>query len=420
MIFSKAILRNPFHYIIIGFILRTLGEVGNILLKSNDVIAIFGIISWYFLIKGYLKIFNKGLHNPLRGFYKYVFYFYIIQCIIMILRGYIIDYDYQWISIQGMINFHLFSPFYILPYIMPLIIFIPYKYYNLTLFSKASCLFALILIAIFIFQFNQILHASILASRGFNEGNYGIGGNLVDIYVPFAFIILCKKYIPSKIWYINCLGLTVALLITLIAARRGSSTILALLFIFNFIVLLQSIRGAKKIIYLFIFLITILASISFFSHSNKFTFIRERGLEDTRSNVDNTLLSQMNSTELIFGKGLNGRYYLPLLEDDYLNGWRYGTETGFYNLVLKGGYLMAFTYVILLFYPAFLGIFKSKNLLSKSFGFYILLSLVELYPFGWLAFNAKFLTIWIGISLCISPKFRSLNDYQIKTYIFKQ
>lgn len=167
MIFLKTASRNPFNYIIMGFILRTLGEVGNILLKNEYIIAIFGIISWYYLIKGYLKISHRSLHNPLKGVYKYLFYFYIIQCIIMIIRGYMIDYNFQWISFQGMINFHFFSPFYILPYIMPLVIFFPYRYYNLTLFTKASCFFALILGIIFIFQFNQILHASLLASKGF-------------------------------------------------------------------------------------------------------------------------------------------------------------------------------------------------------------------------------------------------------------
>ena len=51
---------------------------------------------------------------------------------------------------------------------------------------------------------------------------------------------------------------------------------------------------------------------------------------------------------------------------------------------------MAFTYILLLIYPALVGIFKSKNILCKALGFYIILSLIELYPFGWLAFNIKY------------------------------
>lgn len=62
-------------------------------------------------------------------------------------------------------------------------------------------------------------------------------------------------------------------------------------------------------------------------------------MEDTRSGVDKALLQQMSDIELIFGKGLNGRYYYPLSNDDYLGGWRYASETGFYTLILKGDIL---------------------------------------------------------------------------------
>lgn len=418
MSLNKKYMTNPFNNIIIGFVFFALGQTVNMLLGNEYLLAILSLIGWYYLIKGYHKISRKGLQIPFSGIYRFLFYFYIIQCVIMIIRGYLIDYNYQWISLQGFINFHLFSPFYILPYLMPLTVFIPHRYYNLALFIKYSRIFAILLIVIFLFQYNRILQASLLSSRGFVEGNYGVGGNFIDIYIPFAFAVLCKTYISKQIWYINCIGLATALLITLLAARRGGSAVLCLLFLFNFFVLIKSIKGIKKISYSILFAGIILCSIFYFFHSNKFSYIRERGMEDTRTGVDEALLNQMSESELIWGKGLNGRYYYPLYEDDYLNGWRYGSETGFYNILLKGGYLMAITYILLLLYPAILGIFKSKNLLSKGFGFYILLSLIELYPFGWLSFNIKFLIIWIGIALCSSPRFRKLNDSQIKNYLF--
>lgn len=419
MLSNKTVLIFPFNQIILGFVFFALGNTFNIVSKNEYLFAASGLIGWYYIIKGYYKIATKGIRNPFSGVYKYLFYFYIAQCIVMIIRGYLIDYNYQWISIQGLINYHLFSPFYILPYIMPLIVLIPYRYYNLGLFIKYSHLFAIIFIIIFFFQFNQILQASLLASQGITENNYGFGGNYIDIYIPFAFAILCKRYIPNKLWYINCIGLIVALLITLVAARRGASIILCILFLFNIFILIKSQKGIRKFNYIMIFTGIIICSVFYFLHSKNFTYIRQRGVEDTRSGVDEALLNQMSKTELIFGKGLNGRYYYPLYDDDYLNGWRYGTETGFYNIVLKGGYLMVFTYILLLSYPALLGLFKSNNLLSKSLGLYILLSLLELYPFGWLSFNMKFLIIWMGVALCISSKFRNLNDLQIKRLFFR-
>ena len=96
------------------------------------------------------------------------------------------------------------------------------------------------------------------------------------------------------------------------------------------------------------------------------------------------------------------------------------SETGYYNLVLKGGYLLAWTYILLLLYPALLGIFKSRNTLCKALGFIILLSLVELYPFGHLTFNLKFLVIWMGIAMLMSPEVRNMDDNEIRDYYFPQ
>lgn len=411
---------NPFQNIVLGLILHTTGQSLNLILSTQILIIVFGLIGWFLIIKGYYQIIQKQCILPFHGIYKVLFIFYLLQCIIMIIRGYFIDYNFQWISLSGLINFHLFSPFYILPYLIPLIVFIPIKYYKFNTIVFYSQIFAISLFIVFIVFFNRILISSHLSQQGYTEGNYGFGGNFIDIYIPFSFIILCKRYIKTRIWIYNCIGLLTALLISLIAARRGGSAILSLLLLFDIYIFIKNVKGLKKVFSTIASIAIIIFSIFIFLNSNTFSFIRERGLEDSRTAVDKALLSQMNDTELIFGKGLNGRYYFPLTDDDYLKGWRYGTETGFYNIVLKGGYLMAFTYILLLIYPALVGIFKSKNLLCKALGFYIILSLIELYPFGWLTFNIKFLIIWIGVVLCYNKKIRGLNDKQIYIHFFKK
>lgn len=337
----------------------------------------------------------------------------------MIIRGYLIDYNYQWISLQGLINYHLFFPYYILPYFVPLIIFVPYKYYDFRLFIKYSIIISITCIITFIIYYQDIIRSSTLQALGLG-GEYGFGATFAEMYIPVAFAVLCKKYIYTKYWLINSIGLLTSLITFAIAARRGSSAIVTCLFIFNLYFWIKSMKFKNKIRVIAISTIIIVGLLYIFLTSDSFTYIHQRGLEDTRSEVDKALLSQMNETELFFGKGLNGRYYFPLMEDDFLNGWRYGSETGFYNIVLKGGYLMAFTYILLLIYPALVGIFKSKNILCKALGFYIILSLIELYPFGWLAFNIKYLIIWIGVVLCYNKKIRALNDKQIYIHFFRQ
>lgn len=417
MFFLKNIISSPFGKITTGFFFHLLGQA-IVSVTGNQIFqALICTIGWYFIIKGSSKI--KRFCIPFHGLYKLFFILYIILCIIMIVRGYMIDYNYQWISLQGLINFHFFSPYYILPYLMPLIVFIPLQSYDFRPFIKCSVAIAYISILIFVIFFKQITNNAAMQALGIG-GEYGFGTTFAQIYIPVAFAVLCRKYIQNKVWLINSIGLLFALIIFAISARRGSTVITACLFLFNLYFYIKSRKGSIKIFSIFISIIILLILALFFTKSNKLSFLRERGLEDTRSGVDIALLSQMSDTELIFGKGLNGRYYYPLSNDDYLNGWRYGSETGFYNLVLKGGYVLAYLYIILLAYPALLGIFKSKNELCKALGFYIILSLIELYPFGWLAFNMKFLIIWMGVSLCYNKSIRKLSDSEIYSFFFSQ
>ena len=252
-----------------------------------------------------------------------------------------------------------------------------------------------------------------------HEGFNAVGASLAHIYIPVGFAVLCQKYVSSKVWMINSVGLLLTLLIYAVAARRGATATTACLFLFNLYFYIKSRSQTEKLMALLLSIVMVVIAFYLFMDSDMFAYIRHRGMEDSRSAVDEALLSQMSDWELIFGKGLNGRYHFSIRQDDYLGGWRYGSETGFFNIVLKGGYLMALLYVVLLAYPALKGIFKSKNILCKALGFYIIMSLVELYPFGWLSFNLKFLIIWMGVSICQNQFVLNMSDRQIYEYYFK-
>lgn len=409
---------SPFNSIIAGFALHAFGNLINGILGSQIVLAILCTIGWYFIIKGFVNI-KKNFQ--LSGIEAIIYYLYVSICIVMIIRGYLIDYGYQWISLKGFINYHLFSPTYILPYIMPLIAYVPIRYYNFKSFISISTHFAFLTLFLFIIFAPKILSESIQIVAGFN-GENGYGRQIAAFYICFGFSTLCMLYIKKKIWIINMIALLASLLIYLIGARRGSSLITACLLVYNIFVYINYTDGIKKYSLIIISIISLLIGIIIFNHSSAFSYIRQRGLEDSRSAVDEALLSQMSTSEKIFGKGLNGRYYFPVIEDDITNpwkGWRFGSETGYYNIVLKGGYLMAWCYILLLLIPALKGIFNSHNLLCKSGGFYIILSLLELYPFGWLSFNMKFLIIWMLIVLLNNQKIRNMKNQDIYYNFFK-
>ncbi len=407
---------SPWDYIVLGFVFHALGRLVNVITESEILLAVVASIGWLYMIMGFFKI-SKNIQ--LHGFLRFLFILYILACVIMIVRGYMIDYPYQWFTIQGCINYHFFSPTYILPYLMPLVAFIPIKHFHFSSIVRYSVLFACILYILAIVFLPQITNQSLLFLMGF-AGEGGMATAVTQTYIPFAFITLCHKYVSNKVFVLNIFALTACLLIVAIAGRRGMTLILSCLLFFNLYFYFKAVKGARKIAVIFFGVIGILLFTRIAFNSSSFAYIRERGFEDNRSHVDEALLSQMTDTEKIVGKGLNGRYYYPLrsLEEDYKNGWRYGSETGFYNIVLKGGYLMAFVYILLLGIPALKGMFRSKNLFCKAGGFYILLSLAELYPFGWLAFNMKFLIIWMLVVMLNSNVIRKMTDSQIKAYFF--
>jgi hypothetical protein len=269
----------------------------------------------------------------------------------MIIRGYTIDYKYQWNSFKGMINLTFFFPTYILPYIMPLIVFIPYSEMNLKKFIKYATIAAFLILACFPFHYRDIVASSFVGES--------LGSEYREIYAPFIFTVLLYLYIPTKKWIFHLIAFMCILFIAIVAARRGSSLIMTIVFIVALYNWSKNLKSKYlRILSMAVAVVTIIVAAYTFKTSSLTSFIRDRGMNDNRTAVDEALISQMDDTELIFGKGLNGRYYYPIYEDDYQDGWRYGSETGFYNIVLKGGYLMAILHIVILLYPALLGIFK--------------------------------------------------------------
>lgn len=404
---------SPFSYVVWGMLLHSLGMVFLNITQMQIIYAIACCCGWYNIFRGfYLARHYLSFQLPRK--YLYLLYFYIFLCIVMIIRGYLIDYPYIWFTTQGFINFHFFSPTYILPYLMPMFLLWPIGDYDFRPIVKASVVISVTVIVCFILFYDKILASSIKQGLGILQSTeetaetYRYYG---QIYINVSLIALCRKYVSSKVWIINIIALVFTLLINMLAARRGASATIGALLLFNIYFFIKSLnRYYKGIVSLLI--VALLSGIVYLSSDySGFKYLKKRGFEDSRTHVDVALMSQMNNTQLLVGKGLNGRYYFNLhLSYDRFNGWRYVSETGYYNLILKGGYLLVWTYIILLLYPALLGIFRSRNTLCKALGFIIFLSLLELYPFGHLTFNLKFLVIWMGIGLLMSPEVRGMSD----------
>ncbi|WP_405327052.1 hypothetical protein [Fibrobacter sp.] len=415
---------NPFNTIILGFFLFNV--ISDVFFKlsqgSEIVIAGFKIIGLFFIFKSFFSIKNRNIYlfSPS---YSNLLSLYKIICAIMIVRGYMIDYQYVWISTAGMINYHFFQPFYILCYLMPYVSYIDYRFYDYGYFMRLAYKCAKISVFLFVVAFPFLIKESsqrLLSSDSFS-GNVSESSWILPytIFNLFVFFFLLGKY-QTKVernWILG--GFISVLLGGLLLGRRGRCAIMVLYSLFPIYMWIQKFRRGKFFVGLFALMCAVALTFLLFNTSLT-SFITSRGTTDTRSGVDVALMDQMDSWEVVFGKGLNGRYYYPLREDDYLKGWRYGSETGFFNLILKGGLLMAFVYIALLIIPAFKGMFRSNNLLCKASGYFIFVSLLELYPFGWLMFDLKFLIIWMGVVICMNPQVRYMNDEQVYELFFER
>lgn len=407
---------NPLNCIFTGFIVNVLADIMSMFGMPQILYFLIRLIGWYYILSGFNRIQKRGLKCQITGFSRFLLFFYIVQSIVMIVRGYLIDYAYPWTSFASMINFHFFFGMYWLAYLMPITVFIPIKYYNFRFFLQFAYWFALISIVISCLNIQNVIVQSSLIAAG-EEGIYGYGAQYAAMFVSFAFSVYCYKYVPLKKWLLFVLALFVSVVIVAIAGRRGTTVILLIMLLLSLYYYFQQIYKGKTIVTVIMLLALITVGYLFFNHSTAFDFMQTRGLEDTRTGVDQALLASMSDIEKVFGKGLNGRYFYQV--GMFANGWRYGSETGFYTIILRGGYLMAFTYILLLGIPALQGIFNSKNLLCKGGGCYILISLIDLFPFGALSFSLNFFIIWLLFVLVQHKEVRAMNDAQIYRLFFR-
>lgn len=256
----------------------------------------------------------------------------------MIIRGYLIDYRFIWNRWRGALNFHLVDQYYLLAYIVPILATVKGDRHAIKYAKNINWFLNLLFITSVIFFFNKILNEIARLYIGNADISF-INNALFPLYSSISLFPLLRGYIPKRLWLLNFISLLIFLLLAIATGRRGTA-ITAVGLLLGTWMFGNNQSQAKKLFIFSVFACTLFSIYSgMWNNIGLFDFIlNERGFADNRSHVDVAMLNQMSMAEMIFGKGLNGRYYYPLLEDDYLKGWRYVCETGFFNLVLKGGF----------------------------------------------------------------------------------
>lgn len=417
MIKDRSVLSTskPFDSIVIGVTFHTIAiifvNLTNIL-PGYIVITLFG---WFFFIKGFFKIRNE-LGLSFEGWYKILLGLYFLFLFIMIIRSYLDSSTPPWKSFDGMINYNFFQQFGLPAYIMPLVLFIPYNLIDFKKLIKISIIFSWFVIISFLVLRNKILQASVAQvfdpSQDINQMGYLYYG---QIYTNVVLIALCNKFISKKIWILNTVALFVTLLINIMCGRRGNSLVTFCFFSFDIFIFVSTVKSAKKVLLIIFLCIVGYLMFYYFYYSNYTIYILERGLADNRSSLTIDLLRSLNeSNSFVFGKGLFGKYYSSAFQ-----GYRMVHESGYYNLLLKGGYLFTWTYILIFLIPAIRGLIYSQNLFCKIYSIFIILNLLQLYTFGHFTFNLNFFFLWIGIIICMNDKFLKMKNEEIYNHLFK-
>jgi hypothetical protein len=177
-----------------------------------------------------------------------------------------------------------------------------------------------------------------------------------------------------------------------------------------------------------IFLLTVFSIfsiylVSFFNEkiSKTFSLLTERIDSDSRSTVHDCFYSDMRFNDFIFGKGIDGRFYCPGADNDYDNnttsianiGYRYNIETGYLDIILKGGVLSLLLYFLINLSAAFNGAF-SKNGLAKGASLYLILNFSNIWIENSQSFTFRYMLVWLSIGICFSKELKSFTDSEIK------
>jgi hypothetical protein len=383
----------------LGFALAATGLINYIVCSSIQVVGVF------LFFPAIISLINFRIEN---GYLRILFYLYLCYLITIIFRGFIFEY-------YLMRNLLIDAWYGLFIYATPLVFLFPMKLGFFKKLIDATKLFAILSLLIFLLFSAYILLKSsdqaIVMTEIFSR-SLGLAAG----FVLFTF--------PYHSWKTNTLSFAVIISIFMLATfhgRRGLMLYMGLILMIAGLIYLS--RGENRllmgVILLMLFSSVVLVGAEAIDKSSLFSTVMDRGLEDTRSTVAICFYEDMSDRDWLIGKGLMGQYFCPGIDWDETTLYRSVIETGFLQIILKGGVISLALLLLIMIPAAFLGIFFSENLISRAFGLWIFVGIVNMYPSSVDTFTLNYLMMWIGVAVCYSSEIRNLNDATVMQYLKK-
>ncbi len=393
--------RNSVYYFVIALIMYSVVQLIIIQFSflSNRMYGLIELGSMVMMVFFAKKILTDFEFE--NQYFKFIFTIFMIYSLIIFIRGFEMDYEKIMYYLQ---TDHIFWPL-----VIPLVVFLNKD--DLTFFYFLKSFYILGIAFLFI----SAVDSSLIRQRITSE----------PFIMPFAFtcgfLFLNTKYVSKKVSLVALISLLLGLLSFIYLARRNAILSFGGLLIVGFYFILRNFK-TSRIIRLFPVFIGLLLLVLFIINDLPEALtskVNERLKEDTRTELFVTFFKKMEG-DMIFGRGMNGSYYLPVDETTLEDGvtfseteYRNLIENGYLQLLLNGGYVYFVLFVLTLLPAAYLGIFKSNNQLTKTCGVVVFLWMVDMSVFGLPRLLMQYILVWMAVGICYKNSFRDRTDEEI-------
>lgn len=392
----------------LGLIVYTAGYMLSVTPNANYVICQAAQTTGLFLIiPGTVGLCSYKFDNE---YLKTVFTVFGLWTLGVIFRG--LKYDYNSLKLL------FFDPgFGIIGYLVPLVILFPR---NLSLYKKVFevivilAIFYLLLVIVYFKDMRSYAPVDPVSQALIENFAGGLGKPVEFLLLMYLFNSKPKKILAIAVSLIT-------IYFAIVRARRGLLFTCLFTLTACFILYLSTTKQKAVAIILSVFL----AAGAFFFLSSKseggmFAFLMARKDEDTRSNVEQSMIADMSRMEMYVGRGINGEYYCPGVLNA-LNGTSYRgmIETGYLQIILKGGKIHLFLYALILIPAVIKGLFYSRNLFAKGAALWILLWMIYLYPVVGTGFSLYYIIVWLCAGACYSKRILEMPDRQLQSVLLR-
>jgi len=242
------------------------------------------------------------------------------------------------------------------------------------------------------------------------------------------FPVLFFTYWIQKPFYKKVVILSVIafIILSVYNSQRVSVLYIALIFLFMFFELFRTkyLGVYKKVFIGLLSILLLLVVVEKLYTTTNYIMNNDELTRDTRTFLKKEMFSDMSDAEQIIGRGALGTYYSPYfasLKRAGIEGGDSSTRTvneiGYLEMILKGGYIMMILYLLILLPASYLGIFKSKNIISRMSGYIIAIYLIVWLVSYYSVYSAEYLLLWMAVGTAISPRARKISDDEIVKYI---